>query len=250
MNTTIDSHDPLQEPPGDDVLAGEYVLGVLDADTHRAFSARLPREPALARDVAAWERQLAPMLEDIEPVAPPLGLWPRIRAHVGLDPAPGSSSRVPLWERLGFWRGFSAAGLAATAATLVALLVLRQPYPQYPHAPHPITMLTTIAQADGSPAFVAAVDSDACTLLVMPMDADVPKGKVPELWVIASDGVPRSLGVRGVQHADAIIVPVKLRAGMLAAATLAVSIEPIGGSPTGAPTGAVIAKGALAKLTL
>ena len=250
MNTTADNQDFLQEPPGDDVLAGEYVLGVLDADTHRAVAARLSREPALLREVAAWERQLAPMLDDIEPVAPPLSLWPRIRAHVGLAPAPESSSRVPLWERLGFWRGFSVAGLAATAATLVALLVLRQPYPQYPHAPHPITMLTTIAQADGSPAFVAAVDADACTMLVMPMDADVPKGKVPELWVIAGDGVPRSLGVRGLQHADAIIVPVELRAGMLAAATLAVSIEPVGGSPTGAPTGDVIAQGALAKLTL
>ena len=259
MNTNDDHsglpEDPRQEPPGDDVLAGEYVLGVLDAETHRAVAARLPREPALAREVAAWERQLAPMLDAIEPVAPPLGLWPRIRAHVGLAPAPASGRAdsgldVPLWQRLGFWRGFSAAGLAATAASLVALLVLRQPYPQYPHAPHPITMLTTIAQADGSPAFVAAVDADACTMLVMPMDAHVPEGKVPELWAIAGDGVPRSLGVRGMQHADAITVPVDLRAGILAAATLAVSIEPVGGSPTGAPTGEVIAKGALAKLTL
>jgi len=250
MSTGTDHHDPLQEPPGDDVLAGEYVLGVLDADTHRAFAARLPREPVLAREVAAWERQLAPMLEEIEPVAPPLGLWQRVRAQVGLGPPPTSHRGVPLWERLGFWRGFSAAGLAATAACLVALLVLRQPYPQYPHAPHPITMLTTIAQADGSPAFVAAVDADACTMLVMPMDANVPKGKVPELWVIAGDGVPRSLGVREMAHADAIVVPTRLRNALLAAATLAVSIEPVGGSPTGAPTGDVIAKGALAKLTL
>jgi anti-sigma-K factor RskA len=194
------------------------------------------------------------MLDDIEPVAPPLGLWPRIRADVGLGAVPASrhasARNVPLWERLGFWRGFSAAGLAATAASLGALLALRQPQPPYPHAPHPITMLTTIAQADGSPAFVAAVDADACTMLVMPMDAELPKGKVPELWMIAGDGVPRSLGVRGTVHADAIIVPVALRAGLLAAATLAVSTEPLGGSPTGAPTGDVIAKGALAKLTL
>src|SRR5688572_31764064 len=107
MSMGTDHHDPLhgdprQEPPGDDVLAGEYVLGVLDADTHRAFAARLPREPALAREVAAWERQLAPMLEEVEPVAPPLGLWPRVRAHVGLAPSPppnraASGSDVPLW---------------------------------------------------------------------------------------------------------------------------------------------------------
>ena len=248
MSTSPDNHDPMQ-PPGDDVLAGEYVLGVLDADTHHAFATRLPREPALAREVAEWERQLAPMLEEVEPVAPPLDLWPRVRQHVGLAPVQ-AANRGPLWERLGFWHGFGAAGLAATAASLVALLVLRQLYPHYPHAPHPITMLTTISQADGSPAFVAAVDADACTMLVMPMDANVPKGKVPELWVIAGDGVPRSLGVRGMGHADAIVVPTSLRDALLAAATLAVSIEPVGGSPTGAPTGEVIAKGALTKLTL
>jgi anti-sigma-K factor RskA len=250
MSTSPDHPEPMQEPPGDDVIAGEYVLGVLDADTHRAFATRLPREPALAREVSEWERQLAPMLEEVEPVTPPPGLWPRVRQHVGLATVQAASRAAPLWERLGFWRGFGAAGLAATAASLVALLVLRQPYPQYPHAPHPITMLTTIAQANGSPAFVAAVDADACTMLLMPMDANVPKGKVPELWVIAGDGVPRSLGVRGMVHADAIVVPKALRNALLAAATLAVSIEPVGGSPTGAPTGEVIAKGALAKLTL
>lgn len=242
--------DPRQAPPGDSVLAGEYVLGVLDADTHHAFGARMPREPALAREVAAWERRLAPMLDAVEAVAPPLGLWPRVRAHVGLAPAPGSSGGVPLWERLSFWRGFSAAAFVATAASLGAMLVLRPSAPQFPHAPHPITMLTTIAHADGSAAFVAAVDADACTLLVMPMDAKVPQGKVPELWVIAGDGVPRSLGVRGLVHADAVSVPSKLRDSLLAAATLAVSLEPAGGSPTGAPTGAVVAQGALAKLTL
>jgi anti-sigma-K factor RskA len=53
-----------------------------------------------------------------------------------------------------------------------------------------------------------------------------------------------------MQHADAIIVPVELRAGMLAEATLAVAIEPVGGSPTGAPTGDVIAKGTPGKIDL
>lgn len=251
-----DHHEPLQEDPpqGDDLLAGEYVLGVLDADTHRAFAARVPREPVLAREVAAWQHRLAPMLEDIEPVSPPLGMWPRVRTHLGLGATTasnrdGAAGQTPLWERLGFWRGFSAAALAATAASLVAVLVVRQPQSQFPRAPHPITMMTTIAQADGSPAFVAAVDSDACTMLVMPMDAKVPKDKVPELWVIAADGVPRSLGVRGTTRADAIVVPASLRDGLLAAATLAVSIEPVGGSPTGAPSGNMIAKGALAYLT-
>lgn len=248
MNTT--SHDPLQDTPGDDLLAGEYVLGVLDADSHRAVAARLSREPALAREVAGWQGRLVSMLEAIEPVMPPLGTWPRVRTHVGLSTAP-TPTKLPLWERLGFWRGVSATALAATAASLFALLVWRQPLPPQLHSPHPITMLTTIANSDGSPAFIAAVDEDACTMLVMPTaDATVPAGKVAELWVIASGGAPRSLGVRSTSDMQAIPVPVGLRDLMQVAATLAVSVEPRGGSPTGLPTGRVIATGALTRLTL
>lgn len=242
------------EPPGDDLLAGEYVLGVLDTESHRRIAARVARDAVLAREVAGWEARLAPLLDAIEPVAPPLGLWPRVRAHVGLS-TDATAARVPLWKRLGFWRGFSAAGLAATAASLGALFFLQpaldRPGPRHPQSPHPITLLTTIANTDGAPAFIAAVDADACTLLVMPTaDARVPTGKVAELWVIASDGAPRSLGVRSTRDMQAVPVPVNLRDGLLAAATLAVSVEPPGGSPTGLPTGAVFAKGALTRLTL
>lgn len=248
MNTISGS---LQDPPGDDLLAGEFVLGVLDADTHRVVTARLQREPALAREVAGWQSRLVPMLEEIESITPPPGTWPRVRTHVGLSTAP-APVKPPLRERLGFWRGFTATALVATAASLFALLVWRQPLPPQLHSPHPVTMLTTIANTDGSPAFIATVDADACTMLVIPTtDASVPAGKVAELWVIpGSGGAPRSLGVRSTSDMQAIQVPVELRDLMQVAATLAVSAEPLGGSPTGLPTGRVIATGALARLTL
>lgn len=87
---------------------------------------------------------------------------------------------------------------------------------------------------------VAAADLPAA-------DAHVPAGKVAELWVIASDGATRSLGIRGTREMQAIPVPVNLRGLIQVAATLAVSLEPPGGSPTGLPTGRVIAKGALTR---
>ena len=82
---STERHDLPQEPTGDDLLAGEYVLGVLEAGAHRATAVRIDREPALARAVDAWCERLAPMLDAIEPVEPPLGLWPRIRARLGRD---------------------------------------------------------------------------------------------------------------------------------------------------------------------
>lgn len=242
---------PSQPRDDDDasLLAAEYALGVLEADAHRAAAARAERDRAFARDVTGWHERLSPMLDDIAPVAPPLALWPRIRAALGLDAAP----RVPLWQRLGFWQGFGAAGLAATAASLVAVMVLRTHVPELPgvhaaRAPHPITLLTSLAAPDGVGAYVAAVDADACTLLLVPTgDARIPAGKVAELWVITPNGTPRSLGVRS-DGMQAVSVPTPLRKIFRATTALAVSIEPRGGSPTGLPTGDVVASGALASL--
>lgn len=250
---------PLPRGGDDALLAAEFTLGVLDAGAHRAAAARLARDPGFAREVSGWREQLAPMLEELEAVEPSPALWPRIRAALGPDAAPHAppEQREPLWKRLNFWQGFGAAGLAATAASLVAVMVLRGPSPDVaPHdahavrAPHPVTLLTSLAAADGSAAFVAAVDADACTLLLMSTgDARVPAGKVAELWVVTPNGTPRSLGVR-TQAMQAVSVPLPLRKIFRSTTTLAVSIEPPGGSPTGLPTGAVIASGALASLVL
>ena len=247
---STDYHDMPQDPPGDDIIAGEYVLGVLDADARRAFAVRIARDPALAREVVAWQQRLAPLLDQIEPVTPPLGLWHRIRTHVGLSPSQSAASSVPLWERLNFWRGFSLAGLAATVASLSALMLAQRPPAEHEHlVPHPITMVASMAQADGARVFMTAVDADGCTVLLMPMpDVKVPAGKVPELWLLASNGTPHSLGVSDSVHTQAFTIPAALRAGLKPDTKMAVSIEPPGGSPTGSPTGDVIASGPLITL--
>jgi anti-sigma-K factor RskA len=172
MNTEHENLTP--EPSDEAMLAAEYVLGVLDAPARRAFAARMAKDASLAREVAQWQRRLSPMAEEFEDVAPPLGLWPRIRAHVGLSPAPGATQRVPLWERLAFWRGIAAAGFAATAASLLALALLPRSLPvQEEHSPlpHPLRLVATASSADGQPMLMAAVDDDACTMVVMPVRA-------------------------------------------------------------------------------
>jgi anti-sigma-K factor RskA len=66
--------------------------------------------------------------------------------------------------------------------------------------------------------------------------------------VIPGDGVPRSLGVINRGGETAITLPAALRTVTAAGATLAVSLEPAGGSPTGKPTGPVIAAGKINKI--
>jgi anti-sigma-K factor RskA len=251
MNTEHENLGP--EPSDEAMLAAEYVLGVLDAPARRAFAARMTRDASLAREVAQWQRRLSPMTDEFEDIAPPLGLWPRVRAHVGLSPAPGVAPRVPLWERLAFWRGIGAAGFAATAASLLALALLPRSLPvQEEHSPlpHPLRLVATASFADGQPMLMAAVDDDACTMVVMPVRASrmVPAGKVAQLWLVTADGRPHALGIDDRAPMQAITVPRALRNEMLAQGVLAVSIEQPGGSPTDKPTGAVIARGPLTRL--
>ncbi|MCP3878759.1 MAG: hypothetical protein GY701_10270, partial [Sulfitobacter sp.] len=73
------------------------------------------------------------------------------------------------------------------------------------------------------------------------------EGRVLELWAILPDQAPVSLGVLPDSETTRILVPAELRS-QAAQITLAISDEPVGGSPTGAPTGDVLAAGAMSEL--
>jgi anti-sigma-K factor RskA len=69
-----------------------------------------------------------------------------------------------------------------------------------------------------------------------------------ELWLIPPGDKPHSLGLIDRNRPVTIKVPQDLMSQVSKEAVLAVSLEPPGGSPTGAPTGPVIANGKLAAL--
>jgi anti-sigma-K factor RskA len=250
MNTR--ATDMFRDPPEGALTAAEYVLGVLDAVSHRSAAARAAREPAFAYEVAAWQKRLIPLIEEIAPVPVPLSLWPRIRADVGIADA-GSAARgadagasTSFWQSLGFWRWLSAGGFAAAAASLVALF-LAAPAPQL--QPQPAQQLVaTMAQDDGKALFVATIDPQKGTLVILPIAVSIPNGRVAELWLIPPGDAPHSLGLVDPLHAQPVSVPAALRAALGPKAIVAVTVEPPGGGPGGKPSGPIIAKGEIALL--
>ena len=102
----------------------------------------------------------------------------------------------------------------------------------------PSAQYVALLQRDGgSPAFILTVDAATKNFTVRKVGADAPEaGKSFELWLI-SDKLPqpRSLGVIGGGEFTARPVLSSYDAGMINAATYAVTVEQAGGSPDGKP---------------
>jgi anti-sigma-K factor RskA len=221
-------------------LAAEYVLGVLDAEQHRSFERRLAQEPTLRTEVEYWERRLGGLASEVQPVEPPPHAWSSIEA--ALSGRAAVPARRGLWNSLAFWR-WAAIGLAAVAAaSIVALVKL---------SPTPVSNTPLIAKLDvsgGQAGFVAALDPARNGLTIVPASVTNVNQRVLELWLIPPGGKPRSLGLIEAGRAIHISLPADLSGNITADSTLAVSLEPPGGSPTGQPTGPVIANGKLTNL--
>jgi anti-sigma-K factor RskA len=254
-----DLHDD-GEPPSADILAGEYVLGVLDAGTRAEVERRIAGDPGFARLVTQWENRLAPLLESFGSEAVPAHLWPRIRTSLGWPAAMTASPRV--WQRTGFWQGMTA---LAAALALVAVFSRRDLEPNAP-APTPVAVtptapttpaepeqatkpVTPLLHDDGTPGWLASVDKAQGKVLMVPVPAAADaEGRAPELWLIPAGGAPRSLGLVSIDRAHTVAVPDMLRDALVNGSVLAITLEPSSGAPQGIPTGPIIAKGDIANL--
>jgi anti-sigma-K factor RskA len=219
-----------------DRLAAEFSLGTLRGGARRRFEALLPAHPALQSATAHWQQRLAPLTAPIAPVNVPEHVWRRIEVRLF-----GEQVTMPRWwQRLGLWRATT--GLAGTLALGVTLVAVNLQM-QQPTDPSPvlIVMAPSAEVPQGQRAsFVASVSADGRAIVVKPLQGiSLEARKVLELWAVPAQGAPRSLGLLTAAGTAKV-----LRSALLQdTAALAVSVEPSGGSPTGAPTGPVVSVG-------
>jgi anti-sigma-K factor RskA len=235
--------DTIGPADGGNLIAAEYVLGVLSADERREVERRLAQEPALASEVAFWEERLTGLADTVAPVTPPQSIWSRIEAAIGA-PAAGAPRPSSMWQSLTFWRGFGIGSATLAAASIAALAYIGLVPASRP------PLMATLAGSSGQPNFVAAVTATGDSLVVVPAALLTNDPRAIELWLIlpGPNERPHSLGLVQPGQPIRLTIPPDLAARLTPDATLAVSLEPPGGSPTGQPTGPVIASGKLTSL--
>lgn len=222
-----DPFDHTEDGGGDAALAAEYALNLLTPQEAAAFEARLNVEPDLRALVADWHEEFATLSDDIDDVTPPAAAKNRLRAALF-----GTQSR---WKRRIRETLWLLGGVVA--ASLLVFYVNTQSLPQA--VP---THVSEMVSDDENLAVVAYYLPDSQSLRISRTNGAPAEGRDWELWLIAGDDAPISLGVLPSSAEGDIELPAEL-AQLVAGGTLAISDEPLGGSPTGQATGPVLAVG-------
>lgn len=226
-------------PEGDDLTAAEYVLGVLPAHERQAVTRRIETDRDFAHLIDAWEARLSPLSDAYIETPPPQSIKAAIDRRLFASPPAAAGGRIGLWSSLAFWRGLAAVALAVLAIS-IALPFVNAPTPQ-----PEVRLVASLASESSDVKYLAVYDAAHHQVGLSHVAGERAAGKDFELWMIEGKNPPVSMGVIPAGAATHIELTAAVRQKLAAGATLAISLEPAGGSPTGQPTGPVVASGDL-----
>lgn len=229
-----------------DILTDEYVLGLLDEAEAGEVERQLAAEPLLRAALERSRRRYLTLDLGARPLPTPEGLWDRIAdrlGEAGLDAPPRLPKPVIRAEPANLahpprsWlRRHLATGIAAGVGLFLGAVLGREAL-----QPDPV-VLTVLVNAAGAPLAVVEDFGDAQARVRFVAEVVVPEGRQMQVWTLPSaETGPVSLGLLQGPAGQLLRGPdlPPPAQGQLYEITL----EQIGGSPTGRPTGPVVAKG-------
>lgn len=217
-----------------DALAAEYVLGTLRGAARKRFQQLLVQYPTLRATTERWELHLNNLGSQVEPVSPDPIVWQKVKARLDFDNPLGkttdSNNVVAITSKSSRkWQTF--AGLASAAAIVLAILLVRV---DVAIVKPPVEQLSVMQNAENQPMWLIEVRRDDLTTIAT-NNVSIRAQNDYQLWMLAEDGRPPiSLGLLP-QSGLKTLAKIDLY-DQLDIAALAVSLEPLGGSPNGAPT--------------
>ncbi|MFU2512154.1 MAG: anti-sigma factor [Pseudoalteromonas prydzensis] len=209
-----------------DMLAAEYVLGTLKGPARKRFQRLMLSSNRVREATWMWEQHLNNLASSIKSVPPDSHVWETISQRI--SPQQLTEPSKVLTPKASIWKAWS---LIATAASIVLALIVWQPQA-------PVSQLTQqialFKDASEQPLWFIDVNEQGLSIkasdkLTARTDKDY------ELWMILKgQDAPISLGLLPKDGVKSLLKDARFNAQDIA--LLAVSLEPIGGSPTGSPT--------------
>jgi anti-sigma-K factor RskA len=237
-------------------LAAEYVMGSLDVHEREEVAARRKVDATLDAAIRAWENRLGSLNDLVPSVKPPPGLFLKVATELwspAAEPVRAAkvSRRATVPKR---WVALTAAA-CALAACLAGVIVWHfQDSPTVP-AKLMAELLKAASTVDGKKTitvplgFVVQFDLRASTMIVSPLAVPPGSKRDYQLWLVPDGSAqPISLGVISLAEPSTSPWIATYSPSDLVHATLAVSLEPPGGSPKAVPTGPTMFAGKLVQI--
>ncbi|MDS7595318.1 anti-sigma factor domain-containing protein [Agrobacterium tumefaciens] len=219
-------------------LADEYVLGLLESAEAAEVEAEMEKDAGLMAAVAASRERFLPLDTAVDPVAVGGSLWEKIESQLPARQTVAASPSLltPANEnKRNGWRG---AAISAIAACLLlsaglAFSLMR--------TVEPLVIAVLVNESGEVQAVVEDFGNENASVRLL-ADFSVPLDKTIQVWTLPSREMgPVSLGLIEDARSVSLSGPSLPRPqnGQLYELTL----ENTGGSPTGRPTGPILAKG-------
>jgi len=218
-------------------VAGQYVLGVLPKNEMDEIEREMSRNHNLASAVGFWSDKLLDIAPPPPAVAPAADTWRRIEQEIRVASRGHGSSNW--WNSLHFWRF---AGMAGFLATLLLSIYLTFALPD---RAEPTYVAVLQSPAPGT-SWLVEVNTEVVRLRPLAPVA-LPAGKSVQFWTKPEGAsAPTSLGLVATDRPT--VVTTEKLPGMGVNQLFEVTLEPEQGSPTGRPTGPILAVGKAIRL--
>lgn len=244
--------DTQDDIPADD--AAERALRLNAGAEDAALATREETDPAFAAGVDAWNERFAPLYDEIDPVAAPAAVWPRVSAAIAAPRAANDNMATR------FWRGWAMASTSFLAASLAGIAflianprieerIVERPVPTTPEF-QPVSVATLMSATDPDmPIATITYDPQTGSLYVAPTMQMAPgEDQVPTLWMMTPEGGVMRVGGIDPAHSQTHSIPMEMRPMAQDAPALAVSLEPADHPDSPTPLGPVVASGEVARL--
>lgn len=229
-------------------LAAEYVLGTLSRDERQSVVERRIVNKDLDRAIGAWESRLGPWTETVAPVVPSPNLYDKIRSQVGWAQHVVllKSREQQLARRAARWRN-AFVGATAIAASLIGILGYRETF----KSKEATQYVAVLSAGKDLPAFLLTVDTRTDMAVITAVNAPAQSDRTYQVWMVSDEmPKPKSLGMVN-KPGEMQLMPMQSgkEMNLLMNASFVVSVEPMGGSPTGVPSGPLLFTGKLVQAT-